>query len=187
MISYLSGKIILKEDRFLILNVNGVGYKIFLSSKKMETIEETREGLSVFCYLNTKKDLWEIYAFLSLSELELFEALMKVSGIGPKAALEASSLAPLDKLRESLELENEKVLNELFILGKKKAEAIIFELSRQTKAVAKKTSKEDEEVIKALSKLGFSKKEITESLSKIKGDELNAEDKIKKILKIIGK
>ncbi len=187
MISYLSGKIILKEDKFLILDVNGTGYKIFLSSKKIELIDEKGKDLSVFCYLNTKKDPWEIYGFLSLSEMELFEILMKVSGVGPKAALEASSLAPIDKLKESLRLEDERALNELFILGKKKAEAIIFEFSRQTKAVSKKDSKDDEEVIKALAKLGFSKKEIKEALLKIKGDKLSVEDKIKLILKIFGK
>jgi len=184
MISYLSGKVILKDDKYVVINTGNVGYRVYLSSKNINEIKKNE--ISLFCYLNTKKDPWEIYGFLSSEEMNLFELLIKVSGVGPKAALEASSIGSLEKIKEGIESDDQIIINKLFLLGKKKAEAIIFDLSRKTKIEKRKESDDNNDVIKALLKLGFSKKEIQEALIKIP-DKIKTEEKIEKILKLLGK
>ena len=92
MIAYLEGKIILKKEKFIILDVNGVGYKIFLSKKTLSKLPEIDQNLKVFCFLNVRENSLDLYGFLDLKELEFFEILDAISGVGPKAALEISSL-----------------------------------------------------------------------------------------------
>ncbi len=185
MISYLSGKLILKEEKFIIIDVNGVGYKVFLSFNGIKLIQK-KEKVFVFCSPRIKKDFWELYGFLSLDELKFFEFLINIPGIGPKAALEISSLGSLEKFKKAIQEEDKKVLDSLFLFsGKKKAQAVIFEISRKIKTLDK--NKEiDEEAIDALLKLGFLKKEAKEYVKNIDSD-VPTEEKIKEILKNYGK
>ncbi len=183
MISYLQGKTIFKNDKFIIINVAGVGYKVFLASSKINTIVNKKE-VSVFCSLKIKKDSWDLYGFLSLDELNLFDFLMKITGIGPKAALEISSLGSLDKIKKAVTDDDQEIIQELFKSGKKKAQAIIFEITRELKNV---NNEVDPEIKQYLSKLGFSKKEIKQALSNLTNENQTTEQKIKEALKILGK
>ena len=185
MISYLSGKIIIKKEKFIIIDVNGIGYKVFLSSEKINLVEKGKKT-DFFCYSKIRNDGSDLYGFLTIEELEFFEFLMGVSGIGPKAGLEISSLGSLEKLKKAIENDDEKILEKLFLAGKKKAQAIIFEISRKIKT-NEIVKKEDEEAIQALLKLGFKRKEIKETLAKIESSNLKSEDKIEKALKLLGK
>ncbi len=184
MISYLKGKIILKEEKFVIIDVGGIGYKVFLSSSRINLIAKNEKERYFFCSLKIKKDSWDLYGFLSLDELELFDFLVGVSGIGPKTALEISSLGSLDKIKKAIKEDDQKIINELFRLGKKKAQTIIFEISRELKT---KDSSEDKELIKPLSKLGFSKKEIKEAIAGLSKKDQTTEEKMKELLKTLGK
>jgi len=180
MISYLSGELLRKDEKYIILNVKGVGYKVFLSVQNMRSLDNLKK-VELFCYTNTKKDIWEIYGFFSVEALVLFETLIKIAGIGPRAALEVSSLGSLAEIERAIQEDDRVVIDKLFTLGQKKAQAIIFEFSRKIK----KHSKEDEIVIKSLRKLGFEKLEIKETLSQL--PPLAAEDKIREVLKLLGK
>ncbi len=182
MISYLSGKVIFKEEKFIIIDVLGVGYKVFLFPEKIRLIKD-KKNISIFCHLKVKNDSWDLYGFFTLDELRFFEFLLGVSGIGPKAALEISSLGSLEEFKKAVENEDEKVLEKLFLSGKKKAQAIIFEISRKFKEKEKKNNKEDNEVIQALLKLGFSKKEAKEAVENIDDKILKTEDRVKEALK----
>ena len=185
MISYLSGKVLRKGEKSIILNVSGVGYRVFLSSKRLSDSRlKPGAGLNVFCYTNSKKDPWETYGFFLEQELELFEFLMKISGVGPKAALEASAITDL---KNAVENNDSVVLSELFKLGNKKAQAIIFELSRKIKNQSKKISSDDEEAIMALVKLGFKKAEAKDVVLSLTDKGVSVEEKIKLSLKRIRK
>ncbi|MDP2864400.1 MAG: OB-fold domain-containing protein, partial [bacterium] len=72
MIASLSGKIILKREKFIILDVGGVGFKVFLSRKALLKIPQEGESLKVFCYLNVRENILDLYGFLDFEELELF-------------------------------------------------------------------------------------------------------------------
>ncbi len=182
MISYLSGNILIKTEKFAILEAGGVGYKVFLSKTRALELEEGKARF--FCYTNTKKDPWEIYGFASSDELELFEFLIGLSGVGPKAALEASGIGSLERMRKGIRENDPKLMEELFSLGQKKAQAIVFEISRKIKSGSgKKLSKEQEEALSALVKLGFSKTEAKESVLILPESVSGAEEMVKEALK----
>jgi holliday junction DNA helicase RuvA len=181
MISSLQGKVLIKDEKFIVVDVKGVGYKVFLALSRISSLK--KKEVFLFCSLRVKKDSWDLYGFLSLEELKLFDFLMNVPGIGPKAALEISSLGSLEKLEKAVKEDDKEIMEKLFNAGKKKAQAVIFELSREIKT---KTSTDDE-IIKPLSRLGFSRKEIKEALSNLSGKSQTAEERIKEALKILGK
>jgi len=188
MISYLEGKIILRTERFIILEVNGIGYKVFLSQKVLNKIPQKNDNFKLFSYLNVKEKGLELYGFPTIEELESFEILIGLPSIGPKAALEISSLGPIEKIKEALEREDEKIIKEIFNVGKKKAQIIILELSRKIKrAPSKEKPIAEDEAYQALIKLGFPRQKIKEVLSRIPKEVQEPEKKIKEALKFLGK
>jgi Holliday junction DNA helicase RuvA len=186
MISYLKGRIILKKEKFVILETNGVGYKVFLSQKSLNSIEEEK-NLEIFCYLNVKENALELYGFLNFEEMELFEVLNNIPGVGPKIALEISSFGSLKKLKEVIDKENDNVFKGISGIGRKKTQAIILELSGKIKEMEKKEKTIDNEAEMALVNLGFNRQKVKEALSKIPQEIKDAEEKIKEALKILGK
>ena len=187
MIAYLEGKIIFKTEKFIILDVNGVGYKVFLSRGTLNKIPEINSTLKLFCYLVVRENALDLYGFLTHKELEFFEILLDIPGIGPKAALEISSLGPLEKIKKDIEIHNEKIFEGIPGIGKKKVQTIILELSGRIKEIEKPSSKQYDEAEEALINLGFSKDKVREALSKIPKETKDTENRIKEALKNLGK
>jgi len=134
MIASLSGKIILKREKFIILDVGGVGFKVFLSRKALLKIPQEGESLKVFCYLNIRENILDLYGFLNFEELELFEIFEDIRGVGPKMALEIASLGPLEKLKKAIEEQDEKIFEGISGIGRKRTQAIILELAGKLKS-----------------------------------------------------
>lgn len=213
MISHLEGKIIFKGEKFIILNVNGVGYKVFLSQKVLYKISQkdkefnprakqeqpvmgrkigtanSHHGMAVelFCYLNVKENALDLYGFLTHKELEFFETLINIRSIGPKAALEIASVAPIEKIKEAIESEDEEIVRELFNVGKKKAQLLILELSKKIKEKPKEKSVSEDEAFQALVNLGFSRDRVKSALGKVSKEIQGHEKRVKEALKILGK
>ena len=190
MIAYLEGKIILKEEKFVILDVKGVGYKVFLSKKTLSKLPEIGQNLKIFCFLNVRENALDLYGFLDQKELEFFEILDSISGIGPKAALEISSLGPLEKIKEKILKQDEKIFEGIPGIGRKKAMAIILELSGKIKDISKKSLSGkplSDEAEEGLIGLGFSRQKAKLALSKLPKDIKDSEEKMKEALKILGK
>jgi len=188
MISYLEGKIILKTEKFIILDVNGIGYKVFVSKKTLSKIPEISNILKVFCSLNVRETALDLYGFLDYKELEFFEILEGIRGVGPKMALEIASLGPLEKLKEKIISQDEKLFEGISGIGRKKAMTIILELSGKIRNIpGKKKTEEADEAEDDLINLGFSRQKAKDALSKIPKDIKNTEQKIKEALKILGK
>ncbi len=133
MIAFLSGKIELKTERFLILNVNGVGYKIYTSPLILDKLEKEQEA-KFFIHLYPRENLLDLYGFLAFEELEFFELLISISGIGPKAAISVLSIASLKDLKASIASGQVSLLTKVSGIGKKTAERVILEL--KTKILA---------------------------------------------------
>ncbi|MCH8741320.1 Holliday junction branch migration protein RuvA [Patescibacteria group bacterium] len=208
MISYLEGKIIFKGEKFIILDVNGVGYKVFLSQKVLPKISQkdkelnpvrnkelnastfssprTSNEVKIFCYLNVKENALDLYGFLTHKELEFFETLIDIRSIGPKAALEIASIAPMEKIKEAIESEDEEIVRELFNVGKKKAQLLILELSKKIKEKPKEKSVSGDEAFRALVNLGFSRDKVKSALGKVSKEIQGSEKKVKEALKILG-
>lgn len=183
MISFLAGTIITKDDKSVIINTGNVGYKVFISSKKLENFSSLNKKYQLFCYTRLAKNNIEIYGFLSTEELELFESLMSISGIGPKAALEISAFSSIENLKKAIQSEDGDALKDLFGIGKKKAQAIIFEYSRK---IVSSSGKKDKDALEALIRLGFSRKEASDALKALPKNILDPEIKIREALKLLG-
>lgn len=183
MISYLKGKVIAKNEDSVTLDVQGVGYKVFLSERNLEQIESGQE-LELFCFLEARERALELYGFLKKKELELFEELRGVSGVGSKVALKISALGSLEEIKEDIENKNTEVFEQIKGVGKKRAQKIILELTGKIKQETESKSV-DEKNIQALANLGFSKKRAKEALQEVSGEQ--DEEKVKQALKKLGK
>jgi len=191
MMSHLSGKIILKKDGFMILDVNGIGYEIFVSVPSFDMLPEKGSILNAFCYLDVQERSLRLFGFLTYDELELFKTVKGVSGVGPKAALEISSVGSLERIKEKMD-KNADVFEGISGIGKKKAQKIILELSGKLKTLKPKPKKQEDnfnqdEVFTALINLGFSKDKIKEVLLQLPLEVKTSQEKITQALKILGR
>ena len=188
MISYLQGKIILKTENSLILEVNGVGYEVFLPKGLLSKIPQIGENLKLFCYLDVGEKSLKLYGFLNSQELEFFKLLRSIQGVGPKTALEISSAGSPKDIMKEIEKGNEKVFEGIPGIGKKKANKIILELSGKLKTpLSKKEDFLEDESFLALKNLGFGKEEIKKALSQVPSEIKETKEKVKRALNFLGK
>lgn len=181
MITYLKGKVFYKGLKSIFLLVNDVGYEIFLSPLNLKKVKEGTEE-AVYTQLVLKEKEVELYGFLSFNELELFKLLKTISGVGPKIALLFAESGSLSKLK--FNLENNRAPKGI---GSKKIQKILLELTGKIKEIEKGESHKDIEVIEALKSLGFTQKEIKNALSQIDKEITDVEEKIKAVLRFLGK
>ena len=186
MISFLNGKLILKKEKFVILEVNGVGYKVFLSRQTLLSLPEIGQNLKVFTYQNVKEEALDLYGFLAYEGLEFFETLMDIRGVGPKSALDISDLGSLDKIKDKILRQDEKIFEGIPGIGSKKAMTIILELTGKIKMLGNKKDSSDE-AESALMQLGFSKTQAKEALGGVPSNIKDSEQRIKMALKSLGK
>jgi len=186
MIASTEGVIKYKDNKFIIIDVAGVGYKIFCPSLMLEKIKES-ESIELFTHLYIRESIMDLYGFLSLEELELFELLISVSGIGPKAGLGVMSTAPIKNIKTSISSGQVSLLIKVAGIGKKTAERVILELGNKILTSPKEISKlmADDEAVDALISLGYSQKQAREALNKVSGK--NTSEKVKNALKAMGK
>ncbi len=180
MISYIKGKIISKKDKEIIVLSSDIGYRVFLSKKNIERVEEKKE-FSLFTFLEVRENALNLYGFLEEEEFLLFERLKEIRGIGLKAALEISSLYTISSLREKIEEGNEDIFKGIPGIGKKKALTILFQLKEKTENI----SKNEDELLSSLTALGFPTLKTKKIISKIDFKGKSEEEKIKIALKKI--
>ena len=189
MIGSIKGKVILKTEKFLIVEANGVGYKISVSP---DTLSKTRKiGEEIFLWIHTqvREDALDLYGFLERQELEFFEMLINVSGIGPKGALSILGITSIARLRKAIGTGDTSYLTKISGIGKKTAEKIVIELRDK---VANEEDEKDGsslqgelDALEALKSLGYSQNEAREALKKVSAD-TNTNAKIREALKILG-
>lgn len=186
MISYLDGKIILKRDKFIIVEVANVGYKVFLNNQTLLTLPEIGGSIKLFTYQNVKEEALDLYGFLTYEGLEFFETLMDIRGVGPKSALDIAALGSLDKIKERILRQDEKIFEGIPGIGSKKAMTIILELTGKIKMQGQKKGSADE-AEDALTQLGFSKQQARDALSRVPKEIKQTEERVKLALKNLGK
>lgn len=184
MISYLNGRIILKRDKFIIVEVNNIGYKVFLNNQTLLTLPEIGEAIKLFTFQNVKEEVLDLYGFLTYETLEFFETLMDIRGVGPKSALDISALGSLDKIKDRILKQDEKIFAGIPGIGSKKAMTIILELTGKINTLGQKKVSTDE-AEGTLMQLGFSKQQAKDALSRVTSKD--PEERIKQALKSLGK
>lgn len=180
MFYYLKGKVVIVEKDFIVLDVGGVGYKINISDEGCFGKNTTKE-VTVYCYVQKTDNDTRLYGFEKKENLELFEKLIKISGVGPKTALPIASSLTMEEIKKGIETEDKQVLKKIFGIGKKKGQQVVFELSRKFIKEA-----EEDEVFETLKELGFCPQEIHKVLAAI-SEKSDSEKRIKEALKVLGK
>lgn len=193
MIGSLKGKIILKTEKFLILETAGVGYKINVSPDTLSKIRteqnySKQDASQVFFWIHThvREDMLDLYGFLERQELEFFEMLIGVSGIGPKGALAILGITSIEALRKAISTGDTSYLTKISGIGKKTAEKIVIELRDKISEEKSETSLQGElDALEALKSLGYSQNEAREALKKVDANS-DINTKIREALKILG-
>jgi len=188
MISYIKGKIILERPTFLIIDVGGIGYKISIIPKlDLKVGKEVR----LFIHQHIREDASDLYGFITFEELELFEKLLSVNGVGPKAAMTIISLAPAAKIIEAIVSEDSNFFQSAPGIGKKVAIKIIVDLKSKVSGIelsaAISSGRVKEEVIDGLIILGYKKPEIDKVVSEMPIDLKKSEEQIRWCLKNLSK
>jgi len=191
MIGFLSGEVVARDDPHIIINVNGVGYKVLASNSALSKVILNGK-LKIFIYTHVREDAISLFGFLDSLDLKLFENLISVSGIGPKTAMNIFSVGTREEIIQAVITGEVDFFTGVPRLGKKNAQKIIIELKSKLGSIedldlSKIDSKENSEVVAALKSFGFSNNEALESLKNIKGDGESTEEKIRMALKELGK
>ncbi len=192
MISTLEGKITLKAEKYALIETGGIGFKVFCSEKTLSKIPQIGSPVKLFTYLSVKETGWDLFGFLKFEELEMFELLITISGIGPKTAANILSYASVEDLQEAIVLGDETILSRVSGIGKKVAQKIVIELKSKIKKLAKgagdKFKVADEiEIIDALVALGYKVYEARDALKQLPSDVKGIENKVRETLKRLGK
>lgn len=198
MFAYIKGRLELKTAEYVVIDVGGIGYKIFMSQTSIEKLSETEKEVKVYTYLKVREDDVSIYGFNTNEELRMFELLLSVSGIGAKSAIGILSSITPSKFALAVISDDVITLKKLPGVGQKSAQRIILELKDKLKtqeAVQEDTQlietiKENDvitEVIAALQVLGYSRYEINKILPKLTQEKVNLEEMIKLGLRYLSK
>lgn len=193
MISFVRGKLVLTSNKFIILDINGLGLKIFCSSQLIQKIAAAQKTeIQLFTSLSVKENQWDLFGFETFAELETFELLISISGIGPKTALNILSSASVEEIEEAIILENASILSKVSGISKKNAQKIIVELKSKIKKISRQQATKSElaeeiEIIDALTELGYKLGEIRPILNSLKNQKLTIEETIREALRILGK
>lgn len=127
MIGYLRGKVMFLYTDYVLLDVHGVGYRVFIANSTRQKMR-LHEEASLFVYTSVREDAIILYGFATQEEYDLFLQLLSVSGIGPKVALGILSSITVEGLCRAIQNKQASVLTKLPGIGKKSAERLILEL-----------------------------------------------------------
>lgn len=178
MIAYLSGTVISKQDRTIILNVSGTGYLIYVPRGLKEKTSEG-EKLELYIHTNVREDDISLYGFGSKDEWQFFKLLLTVSGVGPKSALEILTM-PMPRVKTAIAKKDSALLSTIQGIGKKTSERIIVDLQGKVKEELMEDQIETpvrEDIMQALISLGYNRQQVAYGLKKIP-QELEREEEI---------
>ena len=208
MIAYIKGTLEMKMTDYVVIDVGGIGYKIFMSEVGIEKLGNTGEKVKIHTYYRVREDDISIFGFNTLEELKMFELLIGVSGVGAKTALAMLAICEPSEFALAVITEDVKTLTGIPGIGPKSAKRIILELKdkiakeQEIEAINKEINAKTEannkiqqaiennnkltEAISALQVLGYNKKEIEKAFEKVEVREMPTEELIKKGLAILG-
>ncbi|TSC69310.1 MAG: holliday junction DNA helicase RuvA [Parcubacteria group bacterium Gr01-1014_66] len=190
MITLLQGIVEFKAEKFVVIEIAGVGYKVFLGSETLQKIPEKGVSVKIWTHEHIREDMHDLYGFLHYAELEFFEMLLGVSGIGPKGALGVMAVASVDTLKKAIAAEDTSYLTRVSGIGRKTAEKIVIELREKFTGQGLKVNapelQEEADALEALMSLGYSQREARDALAGVGYHITSAEKRIAEALKKLG-
>jgi Holliday junction DNA helicase RuvA len=192
MIAHITGTIALRATSYVVIDVEGVGYKIFTTPETILGIGDTSNTLTLHTHMAVRETAMDLYGFRNRAELEFFELLITISGIGPKSALGILSVAPVDTLKKAVASGDTSYLIKVSGIGKKNAEKIILELrDKLTGGSSVEQSvaglREETDALEALQTLGYSMAEAREALKNISPEVTGTNKRVSEALKKLGR
>jgi Holliday junction DNA helicase RuvA len=189
MIAKIKGKIEYIKDSYVVVDVNGIGYKVFSTPYVMGKIAGNGD-VNFFIHTYVREDILALYGFLSLEDLEMFELLISISGIGPKAAMGILTIADVKTIRTAILNEDPSVLTKVSGVGKKTAERVILELRNKISGLSEGEKSDvmaDSDALEALTSMGYSVSESREALKMVSVGIKDVGERVKLALKNLGK
>lgn len=191
MISFIKGKILNKGRGYAIIIVGDIGYQVFLNAARWVDLEINQE-VKFYIHEHIKEDARDLYGFSTMAELEMFELLLSISGIGPKSALNTLSISSIDELKATIACGDPSLLMKVSGIGKKTAERIVLELKDKIGNLlydisGSKTANIVSDEIDALMALGYTLQQARDTLKNIDPKITDSGERIRAALKSIGK
>ena len=200
MIRFLRGEYLYYESGAIVLETPaGIGFRIFISDTSSLLAKREGEEIEVYTYMQVKEDGMALYGFADTEGLALFEQLITVKGVGPKAGLAIMSTGTPNQIKSVIAAGDAASIAMAPGIGKKTAERVILELKDKVSALpfegadisegfapaAAPGSGERGEAVVALTTLGYSKREAEAAVASVKDEGLSAEEYVKKSLKVL--
>lgn len=199
MISYIKGRLEIKSKDYIVVDVGGIGYKIFMSKTAIKELEKGKE-VKIFTYMKVREDDISLYGFLNNEELVTFELLISVGGVGAKSAITILSNISPSKFALAVITNDVNTLKKLPGIGAKTAARIILELKDKMKTEQSIENSNNEQIkkaivldnkandaLEALCVLGYARKDVEIVISKIDTSKFSVEEIIKQGLKFLGR
>ena len=210
MLAYINGKLEMKMTGYVVIDVGGLGYKVFMSEAGIENLGNIGDTVKVHTYYRVREDDISIFGFNTLEELKMFELLLGVSGVGARTALTMLATSTPSEFALAVVSEDVKALTSIPGIGPKSAKRIILELKdkikkeQEVEAIKEQIDKREEnssnkfneaieirekvsEAMAALQVLGYNKKEVEKVFEKLDYRGLSTEELIKKGLSLLSR
>lgn len=199
MLAYIKGSLEEKTSHYVVIDVGGLGYKIYMSESAIDKLGNIGEIVKVHTYYQVREDDISIYGFITSEELKMFELLISVSGVGAKSAVTILAHISPSSFALAIISNDESKLVKIPGVGKKTAARIVLELKDKLKTIEAVDIKMEEsaqsvmedskvcEAIAALQVLGYNRKEIEKAMENIDTNHVTVEDIIRKGLSILGR
>lgn len=190
MIAHLSGTVLFASDRFSVIDCGGVGYKVRTTLDTLRALRGAADKqVSLWIHTAVREDALDLYGFQSVAELEFFEMLIGISGIGPKSALGILNIAPVDHLKEAIAQGDASALTKVSGIGAKSAGKIILELRDKLGGTAEDGGSmlgAERDAIEGLVALGYAERDAREVLKQVPASVVGTPARIKEALKRLG-
>jgi Holliday junction DNA helicase RuvA len=192
MITYLRGQVLAKKQEAIIVQVSGIGYEVFVNQNFYAQVK-IGDSIEVYTHQYVREDTLSLYGFRNLEELELFELLLSISGVGPKSALGVLAIASPAEIKNSIAQGEVALLTKVSGIGRKTAERIVLELREKladfnfTSSAQPTSMSVGGDEIDALVALGYSLAQARQALSQVDPKITSSSERIKQALKFLGK
>lgn len=196
MYEYINGKYTGMNRDYIVVENNGIGYKIFTSGSTMSQLPQADEGVKIFLQQIVREDFIGLYGFLTRDELDMFNLLLTINGVGAKAALSMLSICSAANLKYAIASKDEKTIMRAPGIGKKMAQRIILELQDKVEKglaasaegaegrEAETAALASREALDALLSLGYTEKEAVRAIGEVDQDD-SVENIIKNVSSIL--
>lgn len=190
MIHTIEGTLTHRGGNFAVVNVGGLGIKVFSHARGISSLPVAGNKIKFFCHLHVREDALDLFGFTSEEELSFFESLISISGVGPKSALSIFGVDKLENILAAIKENRPDLLTRASGIGRKTGERIVLELrgkvgSEKSESFVGKMEA-DSDVVEALVGLGYRRDQARAALGKIDEKVTGLEERLKAALKILG-